>query len=158
MSDMLDESIARWAKKYSQITRDALKSVISNEITKPRGTSLPALTAAIDKIPKIHANKSAEMIAKTISFDAINSVNRAAWQQSGVVKTLKWYTAEDDDVCKFCKRMNGKVIDIHATFVNAGDVIGGVDGGTMAFDHNVENPLLHLGCRCYCRPDKISID
>ena len=80
------------------------------------------------------------------------------WQQSGVVKTLKWYTAEDDDVCEFCRRMNGKVVDIHATFVNAGDTIEGAEGGRMISDFDVEHPSLHLGCRCYFRPDKISID
>lgn len=153
----LKESIRKWAKGYGQETRKALEATLGDELIKPSGTSLPALTAIADKIPEIHANDSAEVLAKTLSFDATNSANRTAWQQSGVVKTIKWYSAEDDDVCEFCRSIDGKVIDINAVFVGAGEMTG-ADGGTMVFDSDVRNPPLHLGCRCYCRPDEISIE
>jgi hypothetical protein len=39
------------------------------------------------------------LVAKTESYRPANFANLQAWQKSGVVSTVKWYTAEDDRVC-----------------------------------------------------------
>jgi hypothetical protein len=40
--------------------------------------------------------------------------NLAAWKASGVVKTLKWYTAQDTDVCAACQARSGAVVNTSA--------------------------------------------
>lgn len=45
--------------------------------------------------------KRAALIAKTESFRAANGANKEAWKASGVVQTIRWYSAEDSKVCQF---------------------------------------------------------
>ena len=49
------------------------------------------------------------MVAKTESFRTANDALKTAWKQSGVVKTVRWYTSELANVCGFCQAMDGKV-------------------------------------------------
>jgi Phage Mu protein F like protein len=62
-----------------------------------------------------------------------------------VVKTLKWFTAEDDHVCPECAALDGKEIGIEDKFFED-DYSDG------------EIPPRHPDCRCYTRPDEISIE
>src|SRR2546426_187059 len=83
------------------------------------------------------------------------------WQQSGVVKTLKWYTASQNP-CPFCIEMNGKVISVDDNFFENGQslTVGeGDDAKTMSLDYgDVGSPPLHPNCFCLIRPSEISID
>ena len=78
---------------------------------------------------------------------------------SGVVQTVKWYTAEDDKVCEFCQAQDGKEFGIEDNFYDGGDAIEGANGKIMTADYgDIEAPQLHLDCRCYIRPDEISME
>jgi hypothetical protein len=74
--------------------------------------------------------------------------NIREWVKSGVVKSLKLYTAEDEAVCDVCGQMHGKVFPIQTpeqiNFV--------IDNAHIK---GCKNPI---GCRCYWRPEEISID
>jgi SPP1 gp7 family putative phage head morphogenesis protein len=85
------------------------------------------------------------LIAKTESYRASNYANLQAWQQSVVVKTVKWYTAEDENVCPQCEALDGKTVDIGDDFFTASYGDG-------------NQPPLHPDCRCYVRPDQISTE
>jgi hypothetical protein len=74
------------------------------------------------------------------------------------VADVKWYTAEDEMVCEFCGPMNGKTVAIDEGFFDKNETIEGSDGATMTTDYAaVENPPLHPNCRCYIRPENISV-
>ena len=91
-----------------------------------------------------------------------NGALKTAWQQSGVVKTLKWYTAENATVCPFCQAMDGKIISVDDNFFDNGEslTVGeGDNAQTMSLDYgDVETPPLHPRCRCFVRPEDVSID
>ena len=82
---------------------------------------------------------------------------KEAWKQTGVVKTIKWYTAEDSEVCEYCDAEDGTEIDINENFYNEGDQIdGGEDMPSVTADYgDVGGPPLHPNCRCYLRPEVI---
>ena len=62
-----------------------------------------------------------------------------------MVKSLKWYTAEDDRVCAFCQELDGAEV--------------GIEGKFFSDDYNTgEIPPRHPDCRCYVRPELISIE
>jgi hypothetical protein len=70
--------------------------------------------------------------------------NLAAWKASGVVKTLRWYSAEDTDVCAACKAQHAIVVDVSDAEISV----------------NLP-PLLACSstrCRCYFRPCEVSIE
>ena len=91
LSDVIDLMF----DQYDRSTRDNLRAVLSDKLTQPCRTSLRELTAAVQNIRPFEAREKAELIAKTLSFGASNLANRRAWQRSGVVKTLKWFAADD---------------------------------------------------------------
>ena len=70
-------------------------------------------------------------------------LNLAAWKASGVVKTLKYYSADDANVCAACKAHHGGVVSIWDAEIGA----------------NLP-PLPDCSsrrCRCYFRPEDVSI-
>jgi SPP1 gp7 family putative phage head morphogenesis protein len=141
----LERGIAKMAKSYNETTLEQLKNVIGEKLTQSGGTSLTELTEAVDGVYSFADERRAGLIAKTESFRAANWANREAWVQSGVVKSLKWYTAEDDRVCAFCQELDGQEVGIEDKFFT--------DTYT-----NGETPPRHPDCRCYIRPKEISTE
>lgn len=151
----LEAGVAKMAKNYNQTTVKQLTEVLEKKLTQPGGTTLPDLTAAVDGVYSFADSRRAGMIAKTESFRASNSANKAAWIQSGTVKFIKWFTFEDERVCEFCEAQDGKEIPIEQNFYDQDDTIDGADGGVMTASYgDIGNPPLHPDCRCYIRPVK----
>lgn len=73
--------------------------------------------------------------------------NIREWVKSGSVKSLKLYTAGDESVCDICKQVHGKIFPIN-TYEQIKIVM------ENAHMKNCKNPV----CRCYWRPEDISID
>ena len=152
LSDVIDLMCGH----YDGATRDELRAVLSSRLTQSSGTSLRELTAAVQSIPAFQDREKAELIAKTLSFGASNLANRRAWQRSGVVKTLKWFAADDADMCGLCAKLNGKIVSVSDCFLKDGDILTDKNGASTTIARNIEAPPLHEGCRCYCRPERIS--
>ena len=148
----LDLGIAKMAKSYNETTLAELKTALGDEMLNPEGYSLATLTEAVDKVYEWADDRRAGLIAKTEAFRAGNWANKAAWVASGTVKTIKWYTAEDDRVCEFCQEQDGKEIPIEQNFFDEGDLINGANGGTRTANYgDIEAPPLHPDCRCFIR-------
>lgn len=141
----LDAGIAKMAKSYTDTTLSQLKEAIGEKLTQEGGTNLAELTQAVDDTYAFADARRAGLIAKTESYRTANWANREAWQQSGVVSTLVWYTAEDDHVCAECADIDGKEVGFEDKFFN-----DTYSGG--------EAPPLHPDCRCYIRPGEVSIE
>jgi len=154
----IEIAVERFSNVYDPRVLQQLKIVLSNKLTQASGTSLRELTNAVQNISVFGNREQAELVAKTISFHASNLANKRAWQQSGVVKTIKWWTAEDGQVCEFCGALDGMVIRVSDNFVDKGAVLRGKNGGKAIIESDIETPPLHDGCRCYCRPEIVSLD
>jgi HK97 family phage portal protein len=155
----LERGISKMATSYNETTLDQLKKVLNEKLDQSGGTNLGELTNAVEGVYSYADERRAGLIAKTESFRAANWANKEAWKASGVVKTVQWYTAEDDKVCEYCEALDGKEIDINENFYNSGDTIVGQNGGTTTADYgDVEAPPIHPDCRCYIRPQGISTE
>jgi HK97 family phage portal protein len=141
----LDHGIAKMARSYNETTLDQLKNVLQEKLAQPGGTNLAELTDAVDGVYSFADERRAGLIAKTESFRAANWANREAWSQSGVVKSLIWYTAEDERVCPECEELDGKEVGIEDAFYK-----DTYSDGTA--------PPLHPDCRCYIRPGDVSLE
>jgi SPP1 gp7 family putative phage head morphogenesis protein len=140
----LEQGISKMARSYTETTLDQLKTVLTEKLTQEGGTNLTELTNAVDGVYSFADERRAGLIAKTESFRAANWANREAWAQSGVVKSLKFYTAEDDRVCPRCAALDDTVVGIEDKFFND-DYSDG-----MA-------PPVHPDCRCFIRPELIEM-
>ena len=72
--------------------------------------------------------------------------NIREWVKSGVVKSLKIRSAEDEDVCEACKQMNGRIFPIETN-----------EQISFVIDNaHVKNCRSQTGCRWYWRPEELS--
>jgi HK97 family phage portal protein len=155
--DSLDHSISLMSDSYNSTTLSLLKDSLTQG--QVEGWSLAELTDSINSVYDYSDEVRAGQVARTETFRVANDSTKEAWKQSGVVKSIKWYTAEDDEVCEWCEPMDGTVIDINDNFFNQGDSATGTDGSTLSLNYDdVGSPPLHVNCRCYTQPEDISIE
>lgn len=152
VAESLDKSMSLFAEHYTQTTMDQVYGKIQESLTV--GDSLDEISDKIQGVYGYASSVRADMVAKTETFRVGNLATKAGWQQTGV-KTIKWYTAEDSEVCAFCEEEDGKIIPIEDNFYDQGDDIS-ADGQTMSLNYSdVESPPLHPSCRCYIRPEDV---
>lgn len=153
----LDHSIELMSESYNDTTLELLKDFLEEGQTE--GWTLAELTEKLNSVYDYSDEVRAAHVARTETFRIANDSTKEAWKQSGVVKTIKWYTAADDKVCPWCDAMHGKTIDIEDTFFDKGDEATGTDGSKLPITYDdVGSPPLHVSCRCYTRPEDISIE
>lgn len=151
-------SVQLMSESYNQTTLASLESHINEGLSA--GESLDDITKRVEQIYEWSDTSRAATTAKTESFRTANTALKETWQQSGVVKTLKWYTASNP--CPFCAEMDGKIIGIDDNFFDSGEslTVGEGDSAqTMSLDYgDVGAPPLHPNCMCFVRPDEVSLD
>jgi HK97 family phage portal protein len=159
MRDALDRGISKMAHSYNETTLAQLKDKLTEKLTQPEGTNLQELTETVDGVYSFADERRAGMIAQTETYRAANFANKEAWRQSGVVKTVQWYTAEDEKVCAFCAGMEEKGAQpIDSNFLDLGESFE-AGGKIFTADYDdVAAPPLHPLCRCYVRPSETSLD
>ncbi|MFA5128553.1 MAG: phage portal protein [Patescibacteria group bacterium] len=157
VKEKLNAAINLLAESYNETTLDLLKTKLSEGLDA--GEGLDQLKDRVSTIYEFSDEYRAARVAQTETFRTGNAATREAWKQSGVVKTLKWYTAEDEQVCEFCGPMHDKTVGVEEKWFDRGEEITGADGGKLNVDYvDIENPPLHANCRCYIRPEEISIE
>mgnify|MGYP003694007633 CR=1 FL=1 len=77
------------------------------------------------------------------SLREIATENLNAWKEAGVVKTLKYYSAEDAEECAPCRRHHGLIVRI--------------DEERSAKTCRRLMACVNERCRCYCRPWDVSL-
>ncbi len=152
----LQKAMELMSESYNTTTLNLLKEKLEQGLAD--GLSITELAEKVQEVYEFSDLSRAETVARTETFRVANTATREAWTQSGVVHSYKWYTASDPNVCEFCDAMEGKTVDSGDAFLDQGDRVIGTDGGMMRADYDtVENPPLHVNCRCYMRPDVIGI-
>ncbi len=153
----LRRALELMSDSYNETTLNLLKERLEQGLGE--GLSLAELKDRIAEVYEFSDERRAEQVARTETFRIANDATQEGWKQTGVVKSIKWYTAADERVCPYCDPLHGKVVGIDENFFEKGDAAGGSDGTTMPLDYeDVGNPPLHVSCRCYIRPEEISIE
>ena len=153
----LDTAIESMARSYTDETLKLLKSKLEQGLVE--GASLAQMKELVKDVYAFNDDVRALRVARTEAFRVANEGTKEAWKQTGVVKSIKWYTAADERVCGWCEPMHGRVVDIEKNFYDKGDSITSTDGSSMSLDYaDVGAGALHTSCRCYTRPEDISLD
>jgi SPP1 gp7 family putative phage head morphogenesis protein len=153
---LLEASIRRMAKKYTNTTLELLTNQLDEGINA--GESIDQLTKRVQTVYGLSEEYRAARVARTETFSVANDAARDAFKQSGVVKSVEWYTAEDELVCEYCGPMDGKIVGVSEGFFAKGETVEGDDGGSMDLNYEaVKNPPLHANCRCEIKAGEISI-
>jgi len=77
-----------------------------------------------------------DTIARTEVMRASNESRLLAYEQSGVVNKVRWYTAVDERRCNFCASLHNKAVKIG-----------------KEFSKDIKAPPAHVGCRCVLLPE-----
>ena len=92
----------------------------------------------------------AEKIGLRESVQLGEAVARAAWSSAGV-STLVWLASSD--ACPICDEIDGRVVGIEDSFVEAsGQVDGGDDQPVLRPTRDIKYPPIHGGCACDIAP------
>ncbi len=156
IAQIVDLAARRLAKSYNATTAKLLAKALNEGIEA--GDDLVALTERVRSVYEYSDRVRALAVARTEAFYIANEGSREAFIQSGVVKTMRWYTAADERVCPFCGPAHGRVIGVTEVFYPKGETIMGEGGETMTTDYRaIDVPPLHTNCRCFIRPEQIEL-
>lgn len=94
-------------------------------------------------------------VANETTYKTSNAVTQTVYKDAGVTRK-KWSSRGKS--CPYCKRMNGKVVDIEQPFHREGDSIDVPDDeiaakAKMNFTHEIGHPPQHQGCDCVIEAD-----
>jgi HK97 family phage portal protein len=104
------------------------------------------------------ARFKADRVVRTETIWAHNEGTVLAWEQSGVVSSVKWDTVPDDRRCPYCARMHGKTKSLGGTWFDKGEslTVNSFESGnpiTLSFGYeSIKHPPLHPNCRCQLIP------
>ena len=152
----IDKSVNDMADSYNDTTLKLLKTELNDGLAN--GESLVELSARIEQVYDFRNKAGAIALARSEAFNVANMASREAYIQSDVVKTVKWFTAQDERVCQYCGPMHGKTVGVKDNWFKKGDVMTGSEGGQLKLDYRtITNPPLHTNCRCEIKPDRIEV-
>jgi hypothetical protein len=116
------------------------------------GDSLADISRAASEVYGAADDYSAEWIAKTEAFRTSNMALKEKWAQFGVVKTVRWYNA--DNPCPFCQETNGKIISVDSNFLDEDQTVSACEGDnaqTYTADYgDIGGPPLRRNCVFSC--------
>lgn len=156
ISTLVQSAARRLAKSYNRTTARLLADTLNEGIRN--GEDLTQLTDRVREVYDFSNTTRARAVAHTEAFYIANEGSREAYRQSGVVQTMRWYTAEDERVCEFCGPQHGMTVGVNEVFYPKGHELQGRDGGTLPLTYRaIDVPPLHTNCRCFIRPERIDI-
>ena len=143
------------AKEINTETEKQIRATLAQGMRE--NETIQELTARIMHVFGTASTYRAFMIARTETAMAQNYSDVVAWEQTGVVESKQWFTAEDEHVCGFCHEMDGITMTLSQSFFNKGDVMifedknGKPHEMTLDF-RTIGEPPLHPNCRCVLLP------
>lgn len=143
------------AKEINTETEKQIRATLAQGMRE--NETIQELTARIMHVFGTASTYRAFMIARTESAMAENYADVVAWEQTGVVESKQWFTAEDEHVCGFCHEMDGVTITLKQSFFDKGDVVifedkNGKPHEMMLDFRTIGEPPLHPNCRCVLLP------
>jgi len=160
--DVTNPGVQSWLNTYVPKFSEALETVSIAKLRKEliegiaAGEGIPQLINRVN-LTYAHWNKvRSETIARSETLRASNRASLEAYKQSGVVKKKIWITHFSAETCVWCRRLNGKTINIDKPFFPKGGSFSITAAGkrqTIKLDYEtVESPPLHPRCRCTVSP------
>lgn len=152
------EAMRQRSIKFSNGVFNTQSKAVNKILTKSldEGETIAEATKALQKhFGKNITRAKAEEIARTEISRSEHIGMRKLWQETGVVKGVKWDAIGDS--CAFCLDMDGKLVGLTEPFFDANSPIQEVEfrGRTITQDHSfdtVHGPPLHPNCRCSLNP------
>ena len=140
-----EEILGVTADEYAASHRRQLEALIRDE-GEEAGDA--AARAAVEERLLGWTDTEAQRRANKTAFEVGNAVALAAMAAVGIV-SVAW--AARGDSCKFCRALDGEIVEIGKDFVAAGGSVTAADGESLTVSRRRGHPPLHGGCDCGTR-------
>lgn len=150
----IDGHVFQFARRVNQTTHDELQEALKRAMAE--GMSTEEFRKEVrDIFAGFEQAGRDEMIARSEIARAQGGGMELAWKESEIVEAKIWDSA--NDACPFCLAMDGRTVDLNASFFKHGDSFEVTDegGNTLTLRMNygdVRFPPIHPFCRCAMRP------
>lgn len=146
---LLEERLRRAIRDNTNATIAKLQKTISEGIAA--NETIEQLTARVKAVYDKAKGYRSDTLADDQSHKAVNKGLQEAYAQAGIKK--KQWRALGSNPCKFCKAMNGEIIEVKSNFVPKGGAIVAEDGEEFVADYeDIENANAHPNCHCWLFP------
>jgi len=145
MESYAEDVLAVMADEYAASHRRQLEALIRDE-GEEAGDA--AARAAVEERLLGWTDTESERRARKTAFEAGNAVAMAAMAAVGIV-SVAW--SARGDACKYCRALDGEIVEIGKDFVTAGGSVTAADGESLAVSRRRGHPPLHEGCDCGTR-------
>ena len=129
---------ARYTIASSRALRAALDPVDANDLVP---------TEALDDVLSLWQEERPLRVARKETVQQSRAAAKEAFRRSGVT-LLRWRTRGEN--CPFCTNLNGVIVGIEGTFVQAGTTFNDPTGARKPITprNPIGHPPLHKGCDC----------
>ncbi len=145
-SDFIKKNTNRFAKELTAKTAQDLRVLIAAGVDQDE--TINELTARVENYAGFSESRS-ETIARTETIRGSAEADVEAWDQSGVVKSMIWYTALDERVDDFCQFLHGTEVDLGTEFMDSDQLL---ELGVEPYGGSLDTPPAHPNCRCLLLP------
>lgn len=142
----IKRNLRKFAGTITQTTTDEIRALIAAGIEQ--GESFEALKQRIETYSGF-SDSRAELIARTEVIRGQTDAELEAWQQTGVVSEVVWYTALDERVCPICAPLHGKQVAIKDAFLTPSEMAA---LSIPNYNGSIKGPPAHPQCRCTLLP------
>ena len=148
---LLEDRLRRALKENTNATIAKLQKTISEGIAA--NETIEQLTARIKAVYDKAMGYRSDTLTDDQAHKAVNKGLQEAYAQAGI-KRKEW-RALGSNPCKFCKAMNGEIIEMQSNYVPKGGKIVADDGEEYINDYDdIENANAHPNCHCWLFPVK----
>lgn len=145
-ADFIKKNTTRFAKEVTAKTAQDLRTLIAAGVDQ--GESINELTGRVQNYVGFSESRS-ETIARTETIRGGAEADVEAWDQSGLVKSMIWYTALDERVDDFCALLHGTEVDLGSEFMDQDQLL---ELGVEPYGGGLNTPPAHPNCRCLLLP------
>lgn len=153
VAKFMDDYTIKLAGRVNQTTTQDLSHTLAQGLDA--GEGVQELAARVKDTFKQADDTRATTIARTESARAYVEGQKEGWDDSGVVKGMRWDLASE--ACPICSviaaKFNDKIVPIDGVFMKLGESIPLPDGGVFKVDYqDISGAPAHPNCRCSVSP------
>lgn len=142
----IKRNLRKFAGQITETTTQEIRTLIAAGIEQ--GESFNALKDRIMAYAGF-SDARAEMIARSEVIRGQTDAELTAWEETGIVTEIVWYTALDERVCPQCYPLHGKQVALKTAFLTTDEM---ASLHIPNYDGSIKGPPLHPQCRCTLLP------
>lgn len=150
ITGFFQDRAVRIARDVNEETEKQVRASLSQGVAD--GETTYQLRARVEQIMGASSTIRADRISRTETTRLQSFADVEAWQQSGLIESKEWYTAQDERVCPWCRTVDGQVRSLTDNFFEKDDTFE-ADGKVLRLKYDdVPGAPLHVQCRCVLLP------